>query len=616
MVLSAVLLMLLGGGVWSLEQQFGLITLAREGLADAKKGLAGNDPRRGVIYDRNLKQMAVNMQEVSVYLRSREIESIPHTLVELAGVLPVERQRLQEQLERGELRLWAARGITEEQEMALKALRLPGVYLQRDEKRYYPAESQAAHLLGYAEEGIGLAGVEYSYDRLLADRKQHLQQANKPLPAVQDLVLTVDLKMQAVLEQLLDAAETLPGVVQSAVYMLEGGSGELLAAAQRPSFNPNSFAAYRQEERQNLFLQPMLLPGRFRLLFRDAAAMIAQATRGEGVGIWSLNPLDNDLGSALRLWEWLGLGEILETDFEAGGANRPVPMADRLALAPFGKAADYGMVPETSTPLGVLTALSVLFGGGEQVQPFVVKKIVDIETGEEIVLSPRQDGRAEGLPADIVEIADIDALLSRQAEPAPARALIFQDSLLARLEAGPYWRLQVSHLLYAILPAGGENLHLLLLLHRDPKMVAAKEDGDGDHFAATLRQLVSERLERLSMLQQVGRSVAAYVIPEEGEGGNYPLFPEELGPAGDKPTTADSREARPGMLPDLTGFSLRKSLRLLQGLQLDIKISGTGWVVGQEPPPGTLVNPGQEFRLILQASENLNLDKLSKRPAE
>jgi cell division protein FtsI (penicillin-binding protein 3) len=344
-----ILLLLLVGGGWLLEQRFGLVTQLREGVADAKKGLVARNQPRGAIFDRNLKQLAVNMPQVSVYLRSREIESIPHTLVELAGIIPLERQRVQEQLGRGELRLWVARGISDEQETAIKALNLPGVHLEREEKRYYPGESQAAHLLGYAEDGIGLAGVELYYDRLLADRKLR-QQGRQSFGQAPDLVLTLDMKIQTVLEQLLEEAAALPGVEQAAAYLLEGKSGEVLAGVQLPSFNPNTFAAYRQEQRENLFLVPMLLPDRFRLLIRDAATLIAQASKAQGVGAWSLNPDGEELGSGLRLWEWLDLGEYPVPDFHPVAPPSPLAATARPVRPLAGQ--PFGLIPDTTTPLG------------------------------------------------------------------------------------------------------------------------------------------------------------------------------------------------------------------------------------------------------------------------
>jgi cell division protein FtsI (penicillin-binding protein 3) len=262
--------------------------------------------------------------------------------------------------------------------------------------------------------------------------------------------------------------------------------------------------------------------------------------------------------------------------------------------------------------LALLSGLAVLFGDGERNHPFVANRLVDSEGGVETRLERTGPATAEDLPADILEISDIRSLLAAQAEAGPARALLFGDSLLAGQESGGYQRLQRNDLVYATLPAGNDTLHLLLLVQSAPAGVVRGED----QSQAILQQLVADRLERLSVLQQIGRSVAEYVEPEEGGGGNYLLLLKDL-PA-EAPALAETggREQPPGTIPDLTGLSLRKSLRQLDALKLKISISGSGMVVSQQPPPGSLVHPGQECRLILESADKLTRQKSASRAVE
>jgi cell division protein FtsI (penicillin-binding protein 3) len=595
---------------WLLDRHYGLVAIFNQGLTDFKSTFSPVEPVRGVLYDRNLRQLAVNLPRVSVYLRGREIESIPATLLELAEILDLDRAQLQEQLASGVLRLWVARGISEEQEAAITRLGLKGVYLQREEKRYYPGETQAAHLIGYAEDGIGLAGLEYHHDRLLADQKHRQQQAHEPLSPALDLVLTVDLKVQAVLEELLYDIAGLTGVQRVAAYIIEEQSGELIAGGQLPNFNPNSFAQYRQEILENMFFLPILLPDRFRLFIRDAAALQAQVLKNRPIVVWPISPDEEDLGSQLRLWDWLGLGEIPETDFHVTSPSGAI-MSSPQRRAAMSKQS-FGLVPEITTPLGLLNALALLHGDGRKIKPFAIKKILDAQTGKEILLDGQDTQAGQQLDGASQALPELAQLYYSQAERGASRTRYFHDSHTVIEPQGAYDRRLLQDLLHAILPAGAHDLHLLVMVERWPEGV---EQGDRE-FNRELLPLLERRAERLSVLQQISKSVADYVEPGVVEGGNYL---EEVAPGAPVPQSAAAgvdKEPIQGVMPDLTGLSLRKSLRLLHSLHMDITFSGTGWVVDQRPPPGTEVQSGDSCHLLLEKRENLELEKVSKRPVD
>ena len=113
-------------------------------------------------------------------------------------------------------------------------------------------------------------------------------------------------------------------------------------------------------------------------------------------------------------------------------------------------------------------------------------------------------------------------------------------------------------------------------------------------------------------MQQVAKSVADVVEPEFLGEGNYQLE------QGVNASMTDTRGKRPkaapalSIMPDLGGLSLRKSLRLLQGIKIKINIQGTGRVVSQKPHPGAPLRGIKECFLVLEKDENMKLEKLSK----
>ena len=90
-------------------------------------------------------------------------------------------------LETGSLRVWVAEDINQEQESAIKKRQLPGIYLQNEQVRFYPNATYAAHLIGYVDDNIGLAGIEFFYDRLLASKAVDGQETGSHLNQSQAL---------------------------------------------------------------------------------------------------------------------------------------------------------------------------------------------------------------------------------------------------------------------------------------------------------------------------------------------------------------------------------------------------------------------------------------------
>ncbi len=384
-ILYLLILVALGAVGHRLEQHYGITTYIKEVLHTIKDTFSQSNPVRGTFYDRNLKQLAVTLERVSVYIRTREIDSIQETATQLSKVLGLERDKLEHQLEGGVLRLWIAKDISQEQEVSLKKLHLPGVYLQKDEKRYYPNNSQAAHLVGYAENGIGLSGVEFYYDRLLAGKAIKKQEEKQPIGNALDLVLTLDLKIQAILENIVKDIALSEQAEKVTAYILDSGTGEIIAGTNLPGFNPNTFTEYSPEKMENMFFMPLAIPKKFRIFLRDAIMLHVHGVHGVSPAAWSLIPDDNDLVSQLRFCKWLGLEDSSETDFHVPTQSKITANSQQKRVIT--STTDVGFVPELASPMNLLTTFSILLNKGKKIHPFVVKKILAEKTGQELLLS-------------------------------------------------------------------------------------------------------------------------------------------------------------------------------------------------------------------------------------
>lgn len=590
--------------LYQCEQHYNITTQFRGMLTKAKKKFAENALDRGTLYDRNLKQLAVTMERVSVFVRIREVESIADTAASLASILSIDRDKLKGQLESGALRLWVAKDISQEQELAIKNLDLPGIHLQKEEKRYYPNGSQAAHLIGYVEDGIGLSGVEFYYDRLLATRKIQQQKEQKPLTNTQDLVLTIDLKIQKILEDLVMVISENEEARKVAAYVLESGTGELIGGAQYPGFDPNSFTKYTQRAIENIFFTPVFLPDAFRVLLRDSAFLYEQAGKSESSLPWSIPAGEASLGEQLQLWEWLRLGEKSRTDFFATktSTGKTKKKMNRVG----GEDISFGLIPETTTPMALLAAYAILLNGESERSPFVVKKVLDIESRQEVLLKDVVSAEPYVGAFPHAPIEEVRRMYQSMATREETSSYFLRDAVLLATDS-PEGKQQfaVNDLTFVTIPAGGHELNLLVVVQRDPEAVQkSKKQG------VRLEQILDEKVERISVLQQISATIADVVEPESAEIGNFQKKrADDLSP--DEEEQEQTITSIPGAMPDLVGLSLRKGLRLLDGLPVVIHIEGTGQIIKQVPPPGTPLKQDMECRLILKRHEEVTLEKLS-----
>ena len=217
-------------------------------------------PRRGVLYDRNLRELAMTVQADSVFAVPSEIDNKPaivHQLAQIVHTAPEDTWTSESQIlsrvnaSRGFA--WIARRLTPEAAAKVKALNLKGVYFQKEFQRFYPDSEIAAQVLGYVGvDDNGLGGMEQKFDSRLhgepgrmyaaMDARRHVMGSteHEPEPGA-NLVLTIDENIQFIAEKALDAAMARTHADTGTVVVQDVHTGQILALAVRPTFNPNDF---------------------------------------------------------------------------------------------------------------------------------------------------------------------------------------------------------------------------------------------------------------------------------------------------------------------------------------------------------------------------------------
>jgi cell division protein FtsI (penicillin-binding protein 3) len=248
-------------------------------------------PRRGVLYDRNLRELAMTVQVDSIFAVPSEIEdkqAAAHVLAAIVHTDPSDTQNSEEQiaarLAAGRNFAWVARRVTPEVAAKVKALPLKGIYFQKEFQRFYPDNEIAAQVLGYVgTEDKGLGGIEQKFEARLhgvpgrmytaMDARRHVlgSTESEPQPG-QNLVLTIDENIQFMAEQALDHAMARTQAANGTVVVQDVHTGEILALAIRPTFNPNDFRHTTPELLRNHAVSDVYEPGSvFKLVTYSAA---------------------------------------------------------------------------------------------------------------------------------------------------------------------------------------------------------------------------------------------------------------------------------------------------------------------------------------------------------
>jgi cell division protein FtsI (penicillin-binding protein 3) len=210
-------------------------------------------PRRGMIYDRNGHELAMSVMVDSIFAVPSEVPDKATAAQLLANVTNQDPQEILQRLSTSRNFCWIARKVDAETSERIRALGLKGVYQQKEPKRFYPKRELAAQVLGYVgldDEGLG--GIEREFDDDLRGHSGKMmvtrdargarlgRTEQQPEPG-SNVVLTIDEKIQYIAEREIDRAMEETKAVGATIVVQNPKTGEILALANRPTFNPNTF---------------------------------------------------------------------------------------------------------------------------------------------------------------------------------------------------------------------------------------------------------------------------------------------------------------------------------------------------------------------------------------
>ncbi len=255
---------------------------------------------RGPILDRNGKLMAVSVPAGSVYVRPGQVRDKELAIDQVAQALQMSESAVRKKFESKSPFVWIKRQVPKVHAEQVEGLGIKGVGYLLESRRYYPYNRSASTLLGKVGiDGKGLSGIEAVYEKYLQGEatRAHVARdgfgkeieipvrevASRSLPKGEPLALTLDARLQHIVEEELEKGRANANAKRAMSVMLDAETGEVLALAQSPSINFNTERVRSREQLKNIVLETIFEPGSIMKPFVAAVALEQGAARATDV---------------------------------------------------------------------------------------------------------------------------------------------------------------------------------------------------------------------------------------------------------------------------------------------------------------------------------------------
>lgn len=598
---------------------------------------------RGTIYDRNGRELAVSSMNKSLYANPQEIKDADTLAELLAPILGIKPADIKERLIPGASFVWLKRTMEPEAAKAVAALikenQLSGLGFVEESKRYYPNDELAAQVLGFVgTDDIGLEGIEMALDKTIKGRelKQVIDTDSYGTPIYksifsflpekqgQSVYLTIDSNIQYIVERALDNAMAQTGAKAATVIIMQPKTGEILAMASRPTYNPNQFGRYSPEEWKNRAVSIVYEPG------STFKSVIAAAALEDGKVRPDEQFLDKGYveisGRRIKNWSGESYGTVSFTDIIKNSINTGfVEIGLRVGAA---KLTNY------VRGFGFGKATGIELPGEEDGLLFDPKEMRDSDTatmsiGQSIAVTPLQ------LTAAIAAIANDGVLLKpriiKEYRYKDGRLADTYDPVVVRQAISPETARTLTMLLEKVVSEGGgkraaiqgyrfagktgtaEKLkpggqgylagHYIASFAgfgpvEDPQVAALVmlDDPDGIYYggeiaAPVFHDIMTQVMRVLNIRPDDSSRLLPPVKPAVNPAPYVPANPEPLPPV------------PPGqvLVPALSGKTIREAGDALHALGLTFVPVGTGTAIRQSISPYTPAKPGTEVIVYFES---------------
>jgi cell division protein FtsI (penicillin-binding protein 3) len=596
---------------------------------------------RGDLVDRHGNLLAYSVAGSTVVADPEAIDDADSTAAAVCQALGdctlAKRASLLKSLTKDGSFAFLSRQVSPEQASRIDALKLDGVRIMPEPRRYYPKVELAAHVLGFVGvDNIGLAGVERAFDKVIRGRDGLMQfevdarrkRMDSKIQQVPEggatVELTIDLYLQHIAERELRAGVEESKSRGGTAIVMDPYSGEIFALTSYPTFNPNAFQQSTDEEKRNRAIQDVYEPGSTFKIVTASAAFEEHVLKiddlidtNPGVitfpgrkpitedkhhnyGVLSVEDVvvkSSNIGAikiglrvgADRMSRYIrrfGFGQTLLPDLRGesqGIVWNPAKLTDS-ALASMSMGYQVGV-----TPLQMVSAASVVANGGTLYEPHLVRAIVHQDRREVIPPKPLRRVISPETAAMLTTI--MEGVVERGTGKKAALddyQVAGKTGTAAKLVDGHYSHTDYNVSFVGFVPSRRPAFAIL---------VVVDTPHNGSPYGGTVAAPIFHRIAEAALRQA---AVPATINPPPvilASDTSEEAPPQIPGPAvGPAPAGADAQS----VMPDVRGKSAREALRVLGAAGLSVQVSGSGLVATQSPDPGQPIATGDAGVLELR----------------
>ncbi|MDR3590081.1 MAG: penicillin-binding transpeptidase domain-containing protein [Negativicutes bacterium] len=593
--------------------------------------------------------------------------------------MALDASELANKLKRRQAFTWIKRKVDEPAALAVKKLNLPGIGITQESRRQYPYDTLAAHMLGFTGiDSQGLDGVELTFDSYLKGRQGGIvveydargreipYATHRYAPPVegQDIYLTIDVVIQQIIERELDKIIRETQAKAATIIVMQPTTGEILALGNRPTYNPNQFAAYPPKLWRDVAVSNAYEPGSTFKIITTSAALGEQVVRLEDrffdPGVVEVQ------GRHIHCWKDGGHGsqsflEVVENSCNVGfvnvglrlgaepfyryiqafGFGRPTGidlpgeakgiMLDKAKIKPINIATMAIGQSIAVTPIQLLTAAAAVANDGRLLRPQVVREVRSKDG--EVIRTFQPDQVAEVLDEKTAQT--VKGVLEKVVEEGTGRGAFIEGYRIAgktgtaqKVGEGGYVAGRYVASFVGFAPADHPQIAMLVVIDEPvgpyyggviaaPVFGAVMRDVLQYLKVAPQDGMVSTAKEAHVVVPSVINFAPAEAVSELKKAGLGGRIEESGDRVADQIPKPGSR-VPPGSsillytmtprylageitVPDVGGLSLRQAADALAELGLGIRPAGTGAkTVKQDPPPGSKVLPGTTITLYFE----------------
>ncbi len=594
-------------------------------------------PKRGAVLDRANEPLALSLEARSVYARPHRIREQEAVARSLAKILALNRADVKQKLSSDKPFVWIKRQVSPEEADQIQALNVDGVGMSYEPHRYYPQGPLAGQVIGFVNrDSEGLEGLELQYNdyirgetgssmierdalgrRVLAQGVEGLR-----IPPGADVYLTIDTSIQHLAEKELESTVIKNRAKAGVAIVVEPFTGEVLALANYPSFDPNNFSKESAQQRRNRAVADSFEPGSIFKTILAAAALeegvvgkedlfycemgkyafggkIIHDTHPNGwLPFYKILQVSSNIGFTkvaeklkkeryFKYIEKFGFGKVTGIDMPGeipGLLRRPESWSVvDLATHAFGQGLSV-------TPMQMVMAYAAVANGGFLMRPYVVNRVV----------SPNGEVLAQNQPHVVRRVVSqktsqvLASMLTEVTSEGGTGTMANIEGFEVAGKTGTAQKADLAHGGYSakkrvasfvgFVPANDPRLVVLVLVDEPEVNVYG-----GVVAAPAFRDIARGALRQLAVAPQKSDFIPSTIAGVEAPLRRAPT--KEVGPLSDGNASA---------VPDFVGLSLREAVERARALKVRVKMRGNGYVVNQSPAPGVTWSENDTLVLNLQ----------------